>query len=99
MTEAERALWQRLRDHQVAGLHFRRQEAVGPYVVDFICRAATLVIELDGGQHALTTQQDAERTQYLESQGLRVLRFWNNDVLSNLDGVLAHIGDAVTPPP
>lgn len=99
MTDAERALWRRLRDHQMAGLHFRRQEAVGPYVVDFICRAAALVIELDGGQHVLTAPQDAERSRYLELQGLRVLRFWNNDVLSNPDGVVARIGEAVTPPP
>jgi very-short-patch-repair endonuclease len=68
-------LWQRLRNRQFDGLRFRRQEAIGPYVVDFICHVAALVVEVDGGQHALAVDDDAARTGFLEARGLRVIRF------------------------
>src|SRR5205809_1079301 len=90
-TDAERALWFCLRDRRLAGFKFRRQMPVDRYVVDFCCEASRLVIELDGGQHAVRSVQDAERTAALEAQGYLVLRFWNNDVLQNIDGVLESI--------
>jgi very-short-patch-repair endonuclease len=97
-TDAERVLWQRLRhDIALAGSHFRRQAVVGPFIVDFASRKAKIVIELDGGQHS--QESDASRQHQIEAAGYRVLRFWNNDVLSNLDGVLAEIQSALTPTP
>ena len=90
-TEAESRLWQRLRVRQLAGAKFRRQAPVGPYIADFICLAAKLIVEIDGGQHADNAEADAARTAWLEDQGFRVLRFWNNDVLDNTDGVLEEI--------
>ena len=89
MTEAERRLWQRLR--QLAGkAHFRRQATIGPYFADFACHTSRLAIELDGGQHGLDSHvaRDRLRQAYLEAQGYRALRFWNNDVMQNIDGVL-----------
>ena len=88
-TDAERVLWQRLRSRQIAGHKFRRQATVGPYIVDFLCIEAKLIVEADGGQH--TSERDAARTAWLESRGLRVERFWNNDILQNIDGVLQAI--------
>jgi len=87
MTDAERRLWSKLRMRQVEGFRFRRQAPVGPYVVDFICLELKLIVEVDGGQHAMP-QADAKRTAWLESEGYRVIRFWNNDVLKNTEGVL-----------
>jgi very-short-patch-repair endonuclease len=91
-TEAERKLWWHLR-HRLAlnGSHFRRQVQIGPYIADFACHELKLVIEIDGGQHGAQTEKDEMRTRRLESEGYRVLRFWNNDVLANIDGVLAEI--------
>src|SRR5438132_1340293 len=94
LTDAERSLWQNLRDRQLDGVKFRRQHPVGPYVLDFFCEAHKLAIELDGGQHAETLQRDSVRSEWLESQGLRVIRFWNNDVLANLPAVLETIRTA-----
>lgn len=88
MTDAERVLWRELRAHRFAGFKFKRQEPLGDYVVDFICHAAKLIVELDGGQHADREAADVERTRWLESQGFRVLRFWNNEVLANIEGVM-----------
>jgi very-short-patch-repair endonuclease len=88
MTDAERVLWRELRAHRFEGFKFKRQEPLGPYVVDFICHAARLVVEIDGGQHADQGAADLERTHWLESQGFRVLRFWNNDVFANIEGVM-----------
>jgi very-short-patch-repair endonuclease len=99
-TDAERVLWQRLRhDIVLAGSHFRRQVIIGPFIVDFASRKAKLVIELDGGQHGWQPASDATRTQRIEAAGYRVLRFWNNDVLGNLDGVLHEIQRALPPTP
>jgi very-short-patch-repair endonuclease len=99
-TDAERVLWQRLRhDVVLADSHFRRQAAIGPYIVDFVSRGAKLVIELDGGQHDAQRDADASRTREIEAHGYRVLRFWNNDVLGNLDGVLTEIQSALPPTP
>ena len=89
MTDAERKLWSRLRAHQL-GAHFRRQAPLGPYVLDFVCFASRLVIEVDGGQHA-DSESDQVRDAWLQGQGFRVLRFWNNEVLQNIDGVLETI--------
>ncbi len=91
LTEAERRLWSRLRRNQLDGQHFRRQEPVGPYTVDFLCDAAGLIVEVDGSQHAAQRDRDAERTEYLEARGYRVIRFWNNEVLGNTEGVLEAI--------
>jgi very-short-patch-repair endonuclease len=98
-TEAERKLWWRLR-HRVRtpGTHFRRQVRIGRYIADFACHAARIVIEVDGSQHA-GSAADEERRKVLEANGYRVLRYWNNDVLSNIDGVLEDILSAITTTP
>jgi very-short-patch-repair endonuclease len=99
-TDAERVLWQRLRhDVKLTGSHFRRQALVGPFIVDFASRKAKLVIELDGGQHDWRQASDALRTRGIEAAGYRVLRFWNHDVLGNLEGVLSEIQCALPPTP
>jgi very-short-patch-repair endonuclease len=99
-TDAERVLWQRLRhDFALIGSHFRRQALVGPFIVDFASRKAKLVIELDGGQHEWQQASDAQRTRYIEAAGYRVLRFWNHDVLGNLEGVLSEIQRVLPPTP
>jgi very-short-patch-repair endonuclease len=90
-TEAERVLWRRLSARQVAGTRFNRQFPIGPFICDFVARSARLVIEVDGGQHAQAAEADARRTAYIEAQGYRVFRFWNNDVLENTDGVVEAI--------
>ncbi|WP_084580777.1 endonuclease domain-containing protein [Sphingomonas azotifigens] len=90
-TDAELALWQALSARKVGGVRFNRQVKVPPYVCDFVARSLKLVVEVDGGQHAVNAADDVQRTRYLEAKGYRVLRFWNNDVLGNLDGVVAEI--------
>jgi len=97
-TDAERRLWSRLRQKQLDGFRFRRRQPIGAYIVDFFCPEAKLVVELDGGQHALAGVHDTERTLWLEARGYRVIRFWNNDVLGNTDGVLFVIRRALPPP-
>ena len=87
-TEAERSLWQKLRFWQVNGYKFRRQQPLGNYVVDFVCLETRLVVEVDGGQHAQQADYDSHRDDWLSGQGFVVLRFWNNDVLNNIDGVM-----------
>ena len=96
MTDAERKLWLALRDRRFAGVKFRRQAPVGPFIADFICFDARLVIEVDGGQHA-DSSSDARRDAWFAKNGFRVLRFWNNDVLLNTEGVLTAILDALAP--
>jgi very-short-patch-repair endonuclease len=87
-TEAEKALWHRLRNRGLEGYKFRRQVPIGPYVADFVCMAARLIVEIDGGQHAEQVVYDQDRERFLRNEGYEVVRYWNNDVLSNLDGVL-----------
>ena len=88
-TEAEQRLWHRLRNRQVGGFKFKRQETIGPFIADFACVECKLIVEADGGQH--NDDRDRERTAYLQGLGWRLLRFWNNDVLQNTDGVLESI--------
>ncbi|MET0271876.1 MAG: endonuclease domain-containing protein [Phenylobacterium sp.] len=93
-TDAETRLWNALRNHRLGGWKWKRQVPRGPYIVDFLCAATKLVVELDGGQHADQVAYDARRTSYLEGLGLRVLRFWNSDALNNTDGVCLMILEA-----
>jgi len=87
-TDAERLLWSRLRNRRLLGCKFRRQQPIGPYVVDLVCLEHRLVIELDGGQHAERQSQDEVRTAFLQKEGNRVLGFWNNQIFGELDSVL-----------
>jgi very-short-patch-repair endonuclease len=98
-TDAERRLWFRLRDRRLSGLKFRRQMPIKSYVVDFCCESARLIVELDGGQHGERQIEDAKRTAELEKFGYLVLRFWNNDVMQNIDGVLEVIATTATQDP
>lgn len=88
-TDAETAVWRLLRSKQLGDTKFRRQHPVGPYIVDFFCEERKLVVEIDGGQHRPAV--DRARTAYLDAQGFRVLRFWNNEVLCNPEGVAVNI--------
>lgn len=103
MTDAERVLWNRLKARRLDGLKFRRQEQIGRFIVDFICFERGIVVEADGGQHAVEREKDDERTRWLNSQGFTVLRFWNNDILANTEGVMETIRSACmvapSPPP
>jgi len=90
-TDVERLLWRRLRFWQVDGYKFRRQQPLANYIVDFVCLQKRLIIEVDGGQHAQEVNHDAERDAWLRAQGFTILRFWNNDVLKNIDGVMEMI--------
>ena len=91
-TDAERLLWARLRNRQLSDLKFRRQATIGPYIADFLCTERMLIIEADGGQHR--EEADRSRTAFLEARGYTVIRFWNDDILQNIDGVLTMILDA-----
>src|SRR3954451_14768888 len=93
-TDAEKKLWWRLRNRQIGGSKFVRQEPIGPYICDFVCREQRLVVEVDGGQHA-DSAADRERDQWLIAHNYRVMRFWNNDVLKNVEGVLETIAAAI----
>jgi very-short-patch-repair endonuclease len=95
LTDAEKHLWYELRMKNL-GVKFRRQVAIGKYIVDFACFDPKVVIEIDGGQHA-NSQTDLVRDSWLASQGFKILRFWNNEVLENRDGVLLNIKDVLTP--
>jgi adenine-specific DNA-methyltransferase len=86
MTEAEKRIWYHVRDRRLGGFKFKRQWSIGEYVADFCCIERRLVVEIDGGQHS--PEKDARRTADLKGMGYRVVRFWNNDVLGNLEGVL-----------
>jgi very-short-patch-repair endonuclease len=94
-TLAENKLWERLRNRRLNGLKFRRQHAIDRFIVDFYCAEARLVIEVDGEIHQYTQAEDALRTEFLESLGLRVIRFENGDVLTQIDGVVEAIGEVV----
>src|SRR5215467_1097314 len=87
-----------LRNRRFSGLKFRRQHPIGRYIADFCCLEVGLIIELDGGHHASTRGEDSHRGQFLEGQGYRVLRFWNNEVLGNIAGVLQRIVEALRTP-
>ena len=99
MTNVERLLWQALRGKQLNGYRFRRQHPIGKYIADFACIAQRIVIELDGGQHQEQCEYDEQRTAFFRVGGWQVLRFWNNDVLNNLDGVLLTITNNLTAAP
>jgi very-short-patch-repair endonuclease len=90
-TDAERLLWQHLRNSQLGGVKFRRQQAIEAYIVDFISFDKRIVIELDGGQHSEQSDYDTRRDNCLKANGFIVLRFWNNDVMANIEGVLEAI--------
>jgi very-short-patch-repair endonuclease len=87
-TDAEKKLWQHLRNRQLDGIKFRRQAPIGPYIADFAAVEALLIVELDAGQHSMRTNSDEKRTAWLKGHGYRVVRFWNNDVLANPEGVV-----------
>jgi very-short-patch-repair endonuclease len=90
-TDCERLLWQQLRAHRLQGFKFKRQQPLGLYIVDFVCFEARLIIEADGGHHAEQAEYDNRRDDWLRSQGFTVLRFWNNEILTNIEGVLERI--------
>ena len=94
-TEAETRLWANLRAHKLAGIGFRRQHAIGPYIVDFCAPRAKVIIELDGSQHLDQQEYDAARTRFLENRGYKVLRFWNSEVMNQIEGVIGSILDAL----
>ena len=94
-TDAEKLLWRHLSRRQLGGFKFSRQMPVGPFICDFMCREAKLVVEVDGGQHDARAAADAVRTGLIEAEGYRVIRFWNHDVLANVDGVLQAILQAL----
>jgi very-short-patch-repair endonuclease len=95
MTDAEHPLWSRLRGRQFGGFKFRKQAPIGPYIVDFVCFEAKLIIELDGGQHMLRDHEDEIRTAWLNTQGFQVLRYWNHLVFEDLDPLLEAIWRAL----
>ena len=96
LTEAERTLWKYLRLRQFDGNKFRRQQPIGKYIVDFVCFEKKLIVEVDGGQHNEQVIYDSERNEWLKKQGFRILRFWNNQVLKEIDGVEGSIMEALS---
>ena len=102
MTPAEKRLWSALRNRRLGGFKFRRQDWIGPFVADFVCWRARLIVEVDGSQHGEAVEYDADRNEYLAREGFTVLRFWNNEVMGHLDGVLtairAHLLERVPSP-
>ncbi|HEX5336886.1 MAG TPA: endonuclease domain-containing protein [Gallionella sp.] len=95
LTDAEQRLWYHLRAHRFMGLKFKRQKPLGRYIVDFICTERRLIVEIDGGQHAEQVEYDRQRDAWLRGQGYTVLRFWNNEVMQQLEAVLEQIRGAV----
>ena len=87
-TDAEKYLWRHIRNRQLEGWKFRRQFPIGQYIADFVCPELKLIIEIDGGQHAELAEYDLRRTEFLQARGYQVVRFWNNEVLGNIEGVL-----------
>ena len=94
LTPAEHTLWSHLRNDRL-GFNFRRQHAIGNFIVDFVCIKKKLIIELDGSQHLEQAEYDKERTAFLNAKGYKVLRFWNHDVTNNIDSVLSVIWDTL----
>ena len=97
-TDAERKLWSRIRNRQLLGFKFRRQFPIAPYIVDFVCAEARLIVELDGSQHQASEEYDRKRSEYLMQCGYRVTRFWDNDVLLNTNSVLEKILETLGAP-
>ena len=97
-TDAEKRMWRALREN-FPDAKFRRQVPIGPYFADFLSFSAKLVIEVDGGQHGEAQKYDAARTAFIEGEGYRVIRFWNNDVLTNMEGVTRAISESLSPSP
>ena len=97
-TDAERLFWSRVRAHRLNGQKCKRQQPIGEYIVDFVCLESKLIIELDGGQHA-ASDADRRRDTWLRCEGFRVLRFWNNDILTNIDGAIETVLQYLTPSP
>jgi len=95
LTDAEQQLWRHLRLRQIDAHKFRRQHPIGNYIADFVCIERKLIVEVDGGQHADQLGYDAARTAWLEAAGYRVLRFWNNEVLENIEGVVERVREAL----
>jgi very-short-patch-repair endonuclease len=93
MTEGERRIWQILRSNRMKGCKFRRQVPIGRYIADFLCDEARLIVEIDGGQLDRLSPREAERSRFLQNEGYRILRFWNDEVLVNLHGVHETIAD------
>jgi very-short-patch-repair endonuclease len=91
MTDAEKHLWYHLRDRRLAGYKFRRQVPIGPFIADFLCLTEKVIVEIDGGQHALNKDADRQRTSFLNRRGFRVVRFWNNEVFAEKEAVLSRI--------
>ena len=96
-TQAERKLWTVLRNRQLGGAKFRHQQPIGPFIVDFVCQERRLIVEADGGQHS-GSASDVPRTDYLQSKGYRLLRFWNDEIMNNVDGVAESIAAALLTP-
>jgi very-short-patch-repair endonuclease len=98
-SDAERALWAKVRDKQFFGMKFFRQYSIGPYILDFYCPALKLAVELDGGQHNQSDgrEHDGVRSEYLKVQGIDVMRFWDNEVLLDIQSVLSELALKVTP--
>ncbi len=99
LTEAEQRLWYHLRAHRFMNYKFKRQKPIGRYIVDFICMEHRLIIELDGGQHSEQVAYDQQRDAWLRGQGYTILRFWNNDVMQQLEAVLEQIRCTLSPGP
>jgi very-short-patch-repair endonuclease len=97
-TDAENRLWSHLRAHRYGGHKFKRQQPIGPYIVDFVCFDARVIIEVDGGQHADAARSDSIRDAWLAREGFRDLRFWNSEVLENTEGVMQRITSALRAP-
>ena len=94
-TDAERRLWRAICNRQLNGVRFNRQVPIGPFICDFVARTPKLIIEVDGGQHAIEAAADIRRTRFLEERGFRVIRFWNNEVLENIEGVVEAVVQAL----
>jgi very-short-patch-repair endonuclease len=97
-TDAEKIVWQKLRSKQLNGWKFKRQQPLGRYIVDFVCFDKKLIIEIDGGHHATQRDADRQRELWLQSEGFEVVRFWNNDIFENIDGVLETIMKKLSTP-
>ena len=91
-TDAEVRLWRAISARKIAGVRFNRQVPIGPFICDFVCRGRRLIVEVDGGQHAEDAVGEESRTRYLQFEGYRIIRFWNNEILENLEGVVTEIG-------